>query len=99
MLHARQRRSRGALERRVDRRDGFDDDWICASIACAAFVERRVDRWRDLRFEQLVERRLVLGLQRFERQSVFGEKADGGGIEQRGEARGYISGIGMPNCS
>ena len=61
---------------------------ICASIACADVGERLVDDRRNLRLQQLVQRRLVLRLQRLERQLVLREEAERGGIEdRRGRAR------------
>ena len=84
VLHPSECRFRGALERRVDGRDGLDQRRHLRFDGSRGGGERLLDRRRDLRLEQRVERRLVLRLQRFERQLVFGEEPEGGRVEQRG---------------
>ena len=45
--------------------------------------ERILDDRRDLRLQQIVQRRFVLRLQRLERQLVLGQEAQRGRVEQR----------------
>ena len=52
-------------------------------MAAAASANAGVDRLGNLRLEQVVQRRLVLGLQALERDVVLGQKPHGGRIEQR----------------
>src|SRR5439155_21242479 len=82
-LHALERGARRSLERRVERRDRLNQDRHLRVDGLLRARERVLDDLGNLRFEQLVERRFVLRLQRLERQLGLRQEAERVRVENR----------------
>ena len=74
VLHPPERRAGGVLQRRVDSGNGFDQSGHFGVDGERGVGKRLFDGLGDLRLEQIVQRRFVLGLQALERHVVLGQE-------------------------
>ena len=83
LFHSRQRRLCRAGERRIDSRHRFDHLLHAPPHRVFGLCDRLFHRLRNLRFEQPVERRFVLRLERFHRHVVTRQETRSRRIDQR----------------
>ena len=84
VLHAAERRPRAALQRGIDRRHGLDHRLHAGVDLLAGLPDRAFDRRGKQRLQQLIERVLVLLLQRLERHVVLGQESHRRRVDERG---------------
>ena len=84
VLHAAERRACAAFEGGVDRWDGLDDYLHAGVDLLTRIPEGALYVGREQGLQQLVQRVLVLCLQRFEGDVVLRQESDGRRIDQRG---------------
>ncbi len=88
MLHTAERGSRSALECWVERWYRLNQVGHPGVDRLRRVRKRLLELRGNLRLQQLVQRRLILRLERFERQLVLGQKPERGRIEERGAGAG-----------